>query len=164
MINITQLEQALVAGMREIGVARWIDPGASNPRVEQFLASAPAGQGLTDDTAWCAGFVNFLYKLCGLPVANSLWVPDWQHYGQPAVLNENFMPPLGAIVIVVGANGQGEHIGLFAGSPKPGVIYLLGGNQGGFGDNPDTPMIEENRVDIRLRMPADNWIYRVPKE
>ena len=162
MIQLTTLETGLIIAQREMGQARYIGPGQSNPRMEMYLATCGiTGQG--DTPPWCAAFVNWVWGQVGIAAPNSAWVPDWIDWGQRAVLDANYMPPLGAAVIVVDANGNPEHIGLFAGSPDGRQIYLLGGNQGGFPDNPDTPMIEQNRVDNRLRMPSDNWIYLVPK-
>jgi uncharacterized protein (TIGR02594 family) len=135
------------------GPAPWLDiargeigqserPGLdANPRILAYIATFPALAGVphprqgvpmtaTDETAWCACFVNWCLIRAGQRHHASALARDWLDYGQP--LDQ---PAPGAICVIHNPNlpssttASGWHVGFWTGAAPRGV-KMLGGNQG----------------------------------
>jgi uncharacterized protein (TIGR02594 family) len=126
---------------REIGVKEKAGLPA-NPRILAYIATFPylaqhllAEQGLpmseTDETAWCACFVNWCLLRAGQRGGPSARAEDWQRYGQPLDV-----PRPGAICVIFNpashrdTSVSGWHVGFWTGGADKGRNpILLGGNQ-----------------------------------
>ncbi|MCX7685034.1 MAG: TIGR02594 family protein [Acetobacteraceae bacterium] len=115
----------------------------ANPRILAHIATFPylasiphKAQGvpmnLTDETAWCACFVNWCLLRAGQRGWTSAMAETWQSYGQPldtprpGAICVMFNPGLGA-----STTASGWHVGFWTGGAEPGRDpILLGGNQG----------------------------------
>lgn len=95
-----------------------------------------------DEIAWCSAFVNYVAWLLRLPRSKSLAARSWLGVGKVVPLSNNELfsdgPKVGYDVVVLrrGVNSPGPevlqapgHVGFFAGY-SPGVVHILGGNQG----------------------------------
>lgn len=111
---------------RELGVSEK-NPG-SNPRILEYLATTklPKSAKQSDNTAWCAAFMNWCLETVGLNGKDSAWALDWAGYGNPVS-----PPTLGSITVFsrVGANESGGHVGFFL-RDLGSQIEIIGGNQG----------------------------------
>jgi len=91
----------------------------------------------TDETAWCAAFVNFIAWMLRLPRSYSLRARSWLLVGHGVSI---YQAQVGFDVVVL-SRGKGEqpgpevieapgHVGFFAGTDHKTYIEILGGNQG----------------------------------
>ncbi|MCC6915422.1 MAG: LysM peptidoglycan-binding domain-containing protein [Rhodospirillaceae bacterium] len=103
-----------------------------NPRILEYLQTCNLTdeQKSTDDTAWCAAFVNWCYAAAGIKGKNSARALKWLEWG---VKDEN--PSLGSLAIwkrVVYEDGKvkdsGGHVA-FLESETNERLKVLGGNQ-----------------------------------
>jgi len=108
---------------QEMGVREY--PGSShNPRIQEYLASTVLGSGpaLSDETHWCAAFVNWCVEKAGIPSNNSPMVSSWTRWGQALQI-----PRRGCVVTFKWEDGGG-HVGFYMGEIDQ-KICTLGGNQ-----------------------------------
>jgi uncharacterized protein (TIGR02594 family) len=133
----------------EVDTAEFTEPGQTNPRVAEYLATTDLGIELAgdDSTPWCSGFVNWGVEKSGHAGTNSAAARSWLDWGR-----ELKLPRRG--VIAVFKRGQfGGHVGFFIRrdtlAAGAGRLWILGGNQ-------------SDRVSIAGYDPARLLGYRVP--
>lgn len=100
-------------------------PGAgSNPRVLEYLQSTNLGEpyNQTDETHWCAAFVNWCIEQARYAAMDSARALDWLHWGAP--VNK---PRPGTVAVF--ERPGGGHVGFYDGEDAANII-VLGGNQG----------------------------------
>lgn len=107
----------------------------ANPRILAYIATFPyladvphPKQGVpmsqTDETSWCACFVNWCLLRAGQRGGPSARAAEWQGYGQPLA-----GPRPGAICVTFHPK-NGWHVGFWTGGADPAWDpVLLGGNQ-----------------------------------
>jgi len=125
----------------ELGQAEMAGPDAANPRILEYIATFPylasiphprqrVPMATTDETAWCACFVNWCLIRAGQRHHGSAMAEQWLDYGQGMAA-----PAPGAICVIhnprLGASttASGFHVGFWTGAAAGGV-RMLGGNQG----------------------------------
>ena len=83
---------------------------------------------ISDLTAWCSAFANFVMKSTGFPTLDKLAANSWKEWG---VVLSPFDPPFGAIIILHRPGGESwnRHVGFYCGENKT-HYFVLGGNQG----------------------------------
>lgn len=111
--------------------SRILDYIATFPYLAQITAKGqPLMMSQTDETAWCACFVNWCLLRSGQRHGASARAEDWLSYGTaletpvPGAICVIFNPGLGA-----STTASGWHVGFWTGKAKDGAT-LLGGNQG----------------------------------
>jgi len=107
-------------GTREI-------PGAKHNKKIQEMHKVVTGQELSDETPWCAAFVNFILHANGYKGTGSLLARSFLKYGQ-LVDAENVRQ--GDIVLLwrESPNSWKGHVGFFHDRDSE-YVYILGGNQ-----------------------------------
>ena len=104
-------------------------PGAvANPKiVEMFkIAGCPdTPEFRSDETAWCAAFVNSCLRLSGYAGTNSALASSFSHFG----VDLGRVPQAGCVTLFWPLAGTSSgHVGFFVGD-DPDHIQVLGGNQ-----------------------------------
>ncbi|HMP04174.1 MAG TPA: TIGR02594 family protein [Gemmatales bacterium] len=109
-------------GQKEIAGAQ------HNPRIIQYHATTTL-KATTDETAWCASFVNWVLKQAGVPGTNSAAAASWLNWGVESQAR------VGAIVVIYNAaaansslSTSGNHVGFLI-EETPAHYSILGGNQ-----------------------------------
>jgi uncharacterized protein (TIGR02594 family) len=121
-IDVARAELAL--GVREIPGRR------DNPRIVLYHSTTRGGAA-SDETAWCASFVNYCVEQAGLQGTDSKAALSWENWGHAAAsAGEGDI----AVFRRRAGNSSGEikggHVGFLAGSDDGGAMLpLLGGNQ-----------------------------------
>lgn len=113
----------LKAAYAELGVAEI--PGApANPRIVQFHESTTLDKELakTDETPWCASFIEFCLSQSGRSGTKSAWARSYSSYGDPLDI-----PRRGCIAVFTRGHSSG-HVAFFL-KEIDGKILCLGGNQ-----------------------------------
>lgn len=121
-------------GSRLIGTAE-LPGGQDHPMIQWAHMLCGLGPDQPDETPWCSAFVNLLAHLVGAQrtksaaarswlAAGVAWPLEQAELGDVVILQRGTGPQPGPEVL----NAQG-HVGLYAGS-EPGMVKLLGGNQG----------------------------------
>ncbi|RIK82104.1 MAG: TIGR02594 family protein [Planctomycetota bacterium] len=112
---------------REIGV-RETAGAAHNPRVIEYHG-ATSLKATTDETAWCASFVNWCLKQAGVMGTNSAAAASFVTWGKQTA------PQPGAVCVIYNAaaansslSRSGNHVGFLV-EETPNAYVLLGGNQ-----------------------------------
>ena len=110
----------------ELGTARFAGVESSNPRIEEYLNHTQlTGSAINDQTAWCAGFVNFTLETSG--IEGTGYAPALSFRGS---WGQNLdKPAYGSVATVSYGHGQG-HVGIVIGVNPNGQVLILGGNQG----------------------------------
>lgn len=98
-----------------------------NPRILEYHATT--SKATTDESPWCASFVNWVLQQSGYEGAGSAWTHDWKTWGDGVS-----QPALGSVAFIdwgkVDATKIGKgHVGFVVGKTAKGRIVLLGGNQ-----------------------------------
>jgi uncharacterized protein (TIGR02594 family) len=109
----------------ELGTAEDLDLGESNPQVLKYLQSTTLGHddSHNDQTDWCSAFVNWCIEQSHHEGTNSAAARSWVNWGKPT--ND---PVRGCVVVFSRGPGHG-HVGFYL-RRRPGMITVLGGNQG----------------------------------
>lgn len=115
--------------LRDVGVRETPGPRAT-PRILEYLRETPLAQGGdSDETPWCAAFVNWALRQAGITGTRSAAARSFLTWGETRELRT------GAVIVIRRKKGRDEttpsgyHVGFFvAGSGR--AIRLLGGNQG----------------------------------
>lgn len=112
---------------QEIGV-RETAGSAHNPRVIQYHASTSL-QATTDETPWCASFVNWCLTQSGVSGTNSAAAASFVNWGKTTTAQP------GAVCVIYNASAansslsrSGNHVGFLV-EETPAKYVLLGGNQ-----------------------------------
>lgn len=135
--------------LADLGVTENTDPGKTNPRVAEYLASTNLGVELAgnDSTPWCSGFVNSCVERSGYAGTDSAAARSWLDWGRTV------MRPRRGVIAVLQRGPVGGHVGFFIRKDTlpagGGRLWLLGGNQA-------------NMVSIAGYDPARLLDYRVP--
>lgn len=121
--------------------------GADNPRIVEYLRTCKAlpPELLHDSTAWCAAFVNWCFRQCGIIGTNSARARDWLLWGRPLK-----QPRLGCVAVFSRDAGKG-HVGFYVSETPRKDIHVYGGNQ-------------DNRVCLQPRERARLLGYRWPTD
>ncbi|MEP7280535.1 MAG: TIGR02594 family protein [Rubrivivax sp.] len=120
----------------EMGQREVVGKGA-NPQIVSYLNTCPylkrKGASQSDETAWCAAFVNWCLKRSGFPgldTDQAGLARTWSTYG--VALDG---PRVGAIAVIYRAaassdTATGNHVGFLVDGGVGNRVTLLGGNQG----------------------------------
>lgn len=122
----------LEVARRELGIHETPGPKATE-RITEYLktTTVPKGMSESDETPWCAAFVNWCMIQAGVHGTNSAMAASWRSFGVPCE------PKPGAVVVIqqkvqgkdpATGSTSGMHVGFFLEQDAGGVV-LLGGNQ-----------------------------------
>lgn len=133
---------------KELGVSEIKGP-KDNPRIIEYLKTVklPAGVVRHDELFWCKAFVTFCLLNSGFDVNDSPLARAMLHWGR--VITK---PEFGCVVIMRRGESWQGHTFFYCGSPKPGTISGLGGNQGNRVSIEHFPI---NQI-LGYRMPSDH--------
>ena len=129
-LNVTiypSQRKVLRTAVEEYGVENF--DKSNNPEVLKYFKETGFGNIKTDETSWCAAFVNYCVKQNGYKYPHSLTARSWLGQGKK-VTN----PKTGDIIIFwrEKKNGWKGHVAFFVEADKEkGLIYCYGGNQDG---------------------------------
>lgn len=140
--------------LREIGVTETPGPKAT-PRILEYLKVTPLTQGGdSDETPWCAAFVNWCLKQAEIDGTRSAAARSFLSWGETRERRA------GAIVVVKRKAGRtsitasGYHVGFYV-SGSARAIRLIGGNQGDAVCEADFPLSKWNVLAVRWPLEAD---------
>lgn len=114
------------AALKEIGVHELKGPDKNNARILEYFKST-ALVASTDETPWCAAFVNWCLASAGIRGTHSARARSFLNWGVGLKA-----PCQGAIVVISrGINPSQGHVGIFDRvDPSDDAFYnLVGGNQ-----------------------------------
>jgi uncharacterized protein (TIGR02594 family) len=119
-----------------------------NPRVLEYHATTSGAK--TDESPWCASFVNWVLKQSGYEGAGSAWSHEWKKWGDGLS-----KPAVGSVAFIdwgkINPEKTGKgHVGFVVGKTAKNRIVLLGGNQ-------------DNQVRYTAYKESYIQAYRVPK-
>jgi len=129
-LNVTiypSQRKVLHTAVEEYGVENF--EKSNNPEVIKYFKETGFGYIKTDETNWCAAFVNYCVKQNGYKYPHSLVAKSWLGQGKK-VRN----PKTGDIIIFwrEKKNGWKGHVAFFVEADKEkGLVYCYGGNQDG---------------------------------
>lgn len=119
-------------------------------RVEQYLASAGLGKGY----AWCAAFVNWTYKGCGITGPESpAWSPSWFPSGK---INQGDPLPGDVFGIYFNDKGRIAHVGFIL-VVNDRSFTTIEGNTNGAGSREGNGVYKKIRLRKQVYVTA-NWI------
>lgn len=139
----------LKLALAEVGVSEIAGPKA-NKRIVEFLnaTSLPDDMIISDETPWCAAFMAWVFKMCGVKAPTSARALDWVDWPTSTAIDERTKIKRGDVLIFkrpAGGKGAG-HIGIFTrwwggersdhdhpddeGDPRTAYPVIVGGNQG----------------------------------
>lgn len=108
----------------EVGIKEIVGAFA-HPRILEYH-SAVSLRATSDETPWCAAFVNWCLKQGGIRGTDSAMAKSFLHWGSPIGLDE---ADLGDIVVFSGSNPWSGHVAFFSSRAEGGKVSVLGGNQ-----------------------------------
>ena len=129
-LNVTiypSQKKVLHTAVQEYGVQNFNK--SNNPEVLKYFKETGFGYIKTDETSWCAAFVNYCVKQNGYKYPHSLTARSWLGQGKK-VTN----PKTGDIIIFWRESKRSwkGHVAFFVEADKEkGLIYCYGGNQDG---------------------------------
>jgi uncharacterized protein (TIGR02594 family) len=136
------IPQPLSKAFEELGQAEVLGD-ADNPRIQEYLASVGMPS-VHDEIPWCSAFVNWTMKQCGILGTNKPNARSWLAWGTAIP-----SPVLGSVTVFSRGTSSWEgHVAFFL-DRGPGLIYVLGGNQG-------------NRVSVTSEPESRLLGYRLP--
>ena len=149
------MQNLLSIAAAEIGVKEIAGKNA-NKQILNYAKECGFKDYVSDETAWCSLFVNWVAHKGGMKRSNSLAARSWLNIG---MMVEN--PEPGDIVIFWRGkieSWQG-HVGIFIGfSSDTSRIYSLGGNQGN--QVSITAYPKNQLLGFRRLMPADKVFFK----
>jgi uncharacterized protein (TIGR02594 family) len=122
----------LTIARAELGIHETALPGQHNLRIVEYHSTTTL-KASTDETPWCASFVNWVVIKAGFRGTNNALAKSWLEWG--TTLEQ---PREGAVTVIkrkgqthdaATGSGTGFHVA-FCIQVTPGHIRLLGGNQG----------------------------------
>jgi uncharacterized protein (TIGR02594 family) len=113
-----------VCAQAEVGVAETSGVKHTTRIVEYHQTTAL--QATSDETPWCASFVNWCLKQCGIEGTNSAWARSFLGWGQNIPLREAQKGDI--VVLSRGTNNRLGHVAFYHAHDK-NYVMLLGGNQ-----------------------------------
>jgi uncharacterized protein (TIGR02594 family) len=129
-LNVTiypSQRKVLHTAVEEYGVENF--EKSNNPEVLKYFKETGFGYIKTDETSWCAAFVNYCVKQNGYKYPHSLTARSWLGQGKKVT-----DPKTGDIIIFwrEKKNGWKGHVAFFVEADKEnGLVYCYGGNQDG---------------------------------
>lgn len=100
-----------------------------HPRIVEYLRTCKAlpPELLHDSTAWCAAFVNWCFRRCGIIGTNSARARSWLAWGQPIL-----QPRLGCVAVFSRdeAGPTAGHVAFYVSETPRKRVHVYGGNQG----------------------------------
>jgi uncharacterized protein (TIGR02594 family) len=108
--------------IKELGVQEYLEKGKSNPRIEKYHNSV-SSKGSDDSVPWCAAFVGWVLSTCGCNFTGSAWARSYLEWGYA-------LPSFKEGCVVVFSRGPNAGHVAFGVSKMPGLVKVLGGNQG----------------------------------
>ena len=119
----TALDQAL----SEASNGQWRETG-DNPNIVALYANVGFPQFKSDSTAWCAGFVGSELKKNCFKFLKSLSAGSYTGYGNP--VSGGISNAQRGDVLIFNRDGGSGHVTFYDGpGPRPGTVYVIGGNQ-----------------------------------
>ena len=129
-LNVTiypSQRKVLHTAVEEYGVENF--DKANNPEVLKYFKETGFGYIKTDETSWCAAFVNYCVKKNGYEYPHSLTAKSWLAAGKKVT-----DPKTGDIIIFWREKKSSwkGHVAFFVEADKErGLVYCYGGNQDG---------------------------------
>ena len=129
-LNVTiypSQRKVLYTAVEEYGVENF--DKANNPEVLKYFKETGFGYIKTDETSWCAAFVNYCVKQNGYKYPHSLTAKSWLGAGKKVT-----EPKTGDIIIFWREKKSSwkGHVAFFVEADKEnGLVYCYGGNQDG---------------------------------
>lgn len=121
------MKDVIDIALSQYGISE-VPGGESNPEVlKYFDATSYEGQNwITDETAWCSAFVNWVCDKAGYEITGELNARSWLNIGYQVA-----SPERGDIVVLwrESKDSWKGHVAFFINETKEG-LWLLGGNQG----------------------------------
>ncbi len=116
-------EKVYETAFKEIGTSE-VSGDGDNPRVVEYHKATSDGAS-PDSVPWCASFVSWVLEKNGIRSTRSKWARSYSTFG--VKLDK---PVKGCIVVLSRTSDPAKgHVGFYA-YETPGLIWLLGGNQG----------------------------------
>lgn len=119
--------------LRELGVQERSGAGEHHPRIVAYhqttnLPQTPTGA-LSDETPWCASFVNWCLREAGYAGTNSARARSFLSFGMPVAPDEIRRGDI--VIFSRGVHPTAGHVGFFVdwSSASASVMTVLGGNQ-----------------------------------
>ncbi len=115
----------------ELGVHETPGPQATQRIIE--YDSATSLKATSDEVPWCAAFVNWVLRGCGIPGTNSAAAKSFANWGEHCDGSQ-----IGAVVVIqqrtagqdpATGSGSGYHVAFLAAPLQGDHVQLLGGNQ-----------------------------------
>lgn len=119
---MTPIELALT----QYGVAE-IPGREHNPEILRYFRECGFNEKwITDETAWCSAFMNWIMKKTGRSYTSELTARSWLNIGE-----STSAPILGDIVVLWrdSIDSWKGHVGLYIRDNGSTHVYILGGNQ-----------------------------------
>jgi uncharacterized protein (TIGR02594 family) len=138
---------------RELGTAE--GRKASNPCIIEYLHSLTTKHGAnpdSDQTAWCAGFMNWVLTQAGIVGTGDIRASSYLEWG----VEESQRPPRVGSLAVFKRTGGG-HVGFYTGESTRGRIMVLGGNEGNAVSEKPYPVRSGGYELLGYRWPTGNW-------
>ena len=149
------MQNLLSIAAAEIGVKEIAGKNA-NKQILNYAKECGFQDYVSDETAWCSLFINWVAHRAGMKRSNSLAARSWLNVG---MMIEN--PEPGDIVVFWRGkieSWQG-HVGVFVGFSSDGTrIYSLSGNQGN--QVSITAYPRNQLLGFRRLLPADKVIFK----
>lgn len=127
---------------KEIGVKE-IAGAKHHPKILEYHAATTL-RSTTDEVAWCAAFVSWVFVKAGMKSQRSAWARDWLKWGI------KLDRPIPGCVVVL-ARGTGGHVYFYKSGFGTGWIKGTGGNQ-------------SNQVNVASFAEANVLGYRWPSD
>lgn len=114
----------LKTAVGEIGVKEAVG-GKHNPQILAYH-KATSLRAESDETPWCAAFVNWCLAQCNVKGTNMANARSFLGWGKSLET-----PKAGCIVVFSSSRGpRSGHVGFYVGENPNGTVRVLGGNQG----------------------------------
>ncbi len=121
------MQSCIYLALAEYGITEDVRKTKHHPRILQYFKEIGHHWVRTDETAWCAAFVNYIAQKAGMETSGKLHARSWLTVGTP-ITN----PQLGDVVIFWRSSPKSwkGHVGFYINQSEDGKwIYVLGGNQ-----------------------------------
>jgi uncharacterized protein (TIGR02594 family) len=122
------LGTALDNVLAEAKTGQWTETG-NNPNINALYGDVGFPDISGDKTAWCAAFTGAMLKRNCFKFNQSLAAGSYTGYGNP--VSGGISNAQKGDIVVFNRDGGTGHVAMYYGpGPRPGTIYVVGGNQG----------------------------------
>lgn len=123
MAEVSNNQRLIDLALSQIGISEVTGP-MHNAEIVKYFDALGFGN-MSDETAWCSAFMNWLCIELGLDHTRKLNARSWLYVGE-----EVDVPEIGDLVIFWRGSKEDwrGHVGLYI-TERDGIIYTLGGNQ-----------------------------------